>query len=144
MQPLICSEKEAVASGRTWLRNGINTSYYQNNIKRKNGHYYYTFTCTYQFPHDHDTVRPRLPMPTQSPAPSSTNTTPLPAPTSSPTTTTPRAAVWSPTSRARHGRECTPGVHTYLGGEFDSPVVKRRRKGLYNGQLSSPALFRRP
>ena len=32
MQPLICSEKEAVASGRTWLRNGINTSYYQNNI----------------------------------------------------------------------------------------------------------------
>ena len=28
----------------------------QNNIKRKNGHYYYTFTCTYQFSHSRDTV----------------------------------------------------------------------------------------
>jgi len=56
MQPLICSEKESVATGRVWTRNGTNTSYYQNNIKRKNGHYYYTFTCTFTFPHANDTV----------------------------------------------------------------------------------------
>lgn len=29
MQPLICSEKESVATGRVWTRNGTNTSYYQ-------------------------------------------------------------------------------------------------------------------
>ncbi|KAK3260044.1 hypothetical protein CYMTET_30984, partial [Cymbomonas tetramitiformis] len=56
MLPVLCSEKHTVATGVSWYREGSNLSYYQNNIKRKNSHYYYTFTCTFEFPYDHDTV----------------------------------------------------------------------------------------